>query len=232
VGLKELDYVIQEPEARPSIEVLLLDVGGVLSPSPSPLAIAAVEARLAMPPGTLSPLLYDGEPWTTLSTGGITEDEYWRILAERLDCDPRELQTIVRPVWGPEGGGGIDAAVVELARAAGRYVRLAILSNATLHLEAFLEAYGIAKMFDPILNSARIGLRKPDPRCFQYALEVLGVSAHAVLFVDDKVRNTDVASVLGIACLEYTGALSLAEALVEYGVLGADEVGFESLTRL
>ncbi|MDB5059465.1 MAG: hypothetical protein JWO59_2937, partial [Chloroflexi bacterium] len=84
----------QELESRPSIQVLLLDVGGVLSPSPSPLAIAEVEARLAMPPGALSPLLYDGEPWTTLSTGGMTEDEYWRILADRLHCDPDELQAI------------------------------------------------------------------------------------------------------------------------------------------
>ncbi|MDB5077247.1 MAG: HAD-superfamily hydrolase, subfamily variant 3 [Chloroflexi bacterium] len=222
----------QELESRPSIEVLLLDVGGVLSPSPSHLAIAEVEARLGMPPGILSPLLYDGEPWTTLSTGGMTEDEYWQILADRLHCDPDELQAIARPVWGPEGGGGVDAALVDLARAAGRHVHLAILSNATLHLEAFLDAYGISDMFDPILNSARIGLRKPDLRCYQYALDVLGVPAPAVLFVDDKLRNTDAARELGITCLEYTGAASLAEALVEYGVLRADEVEFPSLTRL
>ena len=57
-------------------------------------------------------------------------------------------------------------------------------------------------VFDPIINAARVGLRKPDPRIFLHALEVLRVPPGAMLFVDDQRRNTRVAEELGIpACV-------------------------------
>jgi putative hydrolase of the HAD superfamily len=104
-------------------------------------------------------------------------------------------------------------------RAAARKARLAILSNATLELEAHLAEHGIAALFDPILNSARIGLRKPDPRCFHYALDALGAPASAVLFIDDKRRNTRVAGALGMHCHDFVDAATLAEALACLGLL-------------
>ena len=44
------------------IEVLLLDVGGVLVPFPDPMAVARLERELALAAGGLRALLYEGEP--------------------------------------------------------------------------------------------------------------------------------------------------------------------------
>ena len=202
-----------------SIEVLLLDVGGVLVPPPDLEQVAAVEQQLALPSGGLYALLYECDAWRALSTGALQEDAYWQSLAAGADRDPASLRALAYPLWGPICAQAANAEVIALVRAARTRVRTAILSNATLGLEDGLRAYGVADLFDPIINSARAGLRKPDPEMFRYALSLLAAPPGAVLFVDDKPRNTRVARELGIPCVDFTGAASLAAALQQYGIV-------------
>ena len=68
---------------------------------------------------------------------------------------------------------------------------------------------GVTELADPIINSARLGLRKPDPQIYHRALAILDVPPAAVLFVDDKPRNTLVARELGIECVDFTSAADL-----------------------
>jgi putative hydrolase of the HAD superfamily len=202
-----------------SIEVVLFDVGGVVALAEDPILLANLEAQLNLAQGGLPALLYQGDHWYDLSVGKMAEEVYWRILAQRVGKMPEELCELVSPIWGPVGQAGIDAAVIALVRLARERVRTAILSNATLALEQYLAEHGVADLFDPILNSARVGLRKPDPAVFHHALSVLGVAPGAVLFVDDKPRNTQVARELGIPSVDFTGADALAAALARYGII-------------
>lgn len=197
------------------IEVVLLDCGGVLLPSDG-AAMAELERELGLSPGQLESLLYQGDPWHDLSIGRLDEDEYWRILGQTIGREPVSLCRLLRPVWQP---AQVDQRVIDIVRALRPHARVAILSNATLGLEDHLRRLGIADLFDPIINSARVGLRKPDPRIFQHALDVLGVPAHAILFVDDKERNTVVAEELGIPSICFDNAANLTSWLVRYGVL-------------
>lgn len=198
------------------IEVVLLDVGGVLVPFAERAVVEQIERALALPPGGLAPLLYDCAPWHALSTGAMDEADYWQAIGAACGWEPEALRRLVRPAWE---FAGVDAQVVALASAARRRVRVALFSNAPLALEEWLRALDVAHLFDPIINSSRIGLRKPDPRSFLRAVELLGVPPEAVLFVDDKTRNTQIAEELGIPSLHFTGAASLAAALEQYGIL-------------
>ena len=112
----------------------------------------------------------------------------------------------------------MDEGVVVLVRAARSHVRVAILSNSWLGLEEQLCALGVDHLFDPVINSARVGLRKPDPRIFLHALESLRVPPKAVLFVDDQRRNTRVAEELGIPSVCFHDAGDLAAALAGHGI--------------
>ena len=197
-------------------QVLLLDVGGVIVPEPDPERLTAIGRQLDLPEGALRALLYEGDAWMGISTGGLGEDEYWRLVAGRIGRPPLTLHTLLAPIWR---SGTADPAMVDLMRAARSPVRVAILSNDTLGLEARLQAMGVADLADPIINSARLGLRKPDPRIYHRALSILGVPATAVLFVDDKPRNTLVARDLGIECVDFTSAADLSTALRRYGLL-------------
>ena len=75
------------------------------------------------------------------------------------------------------------------------HVRVAALTNNWSFARRLLEARGIALDFDPIVNSAEEGLRKPDQRIYRIALERLRVAADETVFrnwalCSTKTRNS------------------------------------------
>jgi putative hydrolase of the HAD superfamily len=75
------------------------------------------------------------------------------------------------------------------ARAAG--VRVAIVSNSEGHLDALLVRLGVRESLDLVIDSAIVGVEKPDPRIFEIALHHFGVPASRALHLGD-VYATDV----------------------------------------
>jgi HAD superfamily hydrolase (TIGR01509 family) len=82
----------------------------------------------------------------------------------------------VRPVAGTR-------EMLDELRAAG--LRLGVVSNADGRVAGYLEAAGLADAFEFILDSAVVGIEKPDPRIFELAMEKLGVAPHEVVYVGD-----------------------------------------------
>jgi HAD superfamily hydrolase (TIGR01509 family) len=89
---------------------------------------------------------------------------------------------LARNVWC-RVGAGVEAALVRL-RAAG--CRLAVVSNSEGTVEAMLEEVGLRRHLETVLDSAVVGLVKPDPRIFQLALSRLGVSPSQAVHVGDS----------------------------------------------
>jgi epoxide hydrolase-like predicted phosphatase len=58
------------------------------------------------------------------------------------------------------------------------------------------------KYFDEIFESCKIGLRKPDPKVFQYVLDKLRVKPEEAIFVDDIGTNLKSAKSLGITTFQ------------------------------
>jgi putative hydrolase of the HAD superfamily len=81
------------------------------------------------------------------------------------------------------------------------------------------EQYGIHHLFDVVVNSARAGVAKPDPRAYRLVLDGLGVAPGEALFVDDKPRNISAAEALGIPSILFTSAPALERELAERGLL-------------
>jgi putative hydrolase of the HAD superfamily len=67
-------------------------------------------------------------------------------------------------------------------------------------------------MSDVYINSANVGLRKPDLTIFHMALDQLGVMPQQAIFLDDSLRNVDSARELGIHTVQFVEpAMSVAE---------------------
>ena len=57
----------------------------------------------------------------------------------------------------------------------------------------------VAEMFEVIVDSSEVGMRKPDLRIFELALKRLaGIAPTRTLFLDDYQANLDAAARLGI----------------------------------
>jgi FMN phosphatase YigB (HAD superfamily) len=72
-----------------------------------------------------------------------------------------------------------------LARLAGRF-RLGVITNFYGNASRLLAAEGLAPYFFAIVDSAAVGLRKPDPAIFQAALRELGLPPEQVAYVGDS----------------------------------------------
>ena len=53
-------------------------------------------------------------------------------------------------------------------------------------------------IFDGIIDSSEVGIRKPDPKIFSLALEIADNSADKTIFLDDYLEHVHVAEELGI----------------------------------
>jgi len=55
-----------------------------------------------------------------------------------------------------------------------------------------------ANIFDDVVDSHEVGMRKPNRAIYELALNRLGVEAHRAAFLDDAQSNVDAALALGI----------------------------------
>lgn len=105
----------------------------------------------------------------------------------------------IRPAgWHPAIRSSLDI----LPALAATGVRLAIVSNSDGTVEARLAAAGVVQVgagrgvrVDAVVDSAAVGVDKPDPRIFDFALAACGVGPEAAVHVGDS-RRTDVAGAL------------------------------------
>ncbi len=111
-----------------------------------------------------------------------------------------------------------------LDRLRARGLRLGVISNSDGRVEQALVAAGIREWFDVVLDSALVGVEKPDPAIFRAALAALGVAASEALYVGD-LYHVDVVGARG-AGME---AVLLGPDLDDPG---PDCVRFASLTAL
>lgn len=80
-------------------------------------------------------------------------------------------------------------------RAAG--YRLAICSNWSWHLDTLCDRLDLARYFEQIVVSARVGYSKPHPGIFHHALDALNVRPEVVVHVGDN-PIADVGGALGV----------------------------------
>jgi HAD superfamily hydrolase (TIGR01509 family) len=62
---------------------------------------------------------------------------------------------------------------------------LAVVSNSDGRLEEALDCLGLARYFDSILDSAVVGVEKPDPEIFRIAAREVGVAPEQAVHVGD-----------------------------------------------
>jgi HAD superfamily hydrolase (TIGR01509 family) len=88
----------------------------------------------------------------------------------------------------PEINVPVKGSVQTLGFLHGRY-QLGVVSNGFVDIQHHkLESLGIARLFDCVVLSDELGIRKPDPRIFEEALKRLGRTPDECLYVGDSCR--------------------------------------------
>jgi putative hydrolase of the HAD superfamily len=101
---------------------------------------------------------------------------------------------------------------------------LATVNNEARAMNGFrLLKFNLLDEFDAFFSSCYLGLRKPDRKIYQVALDVLQRDPERVVFVDDRAENVAAAASLGIHGVRYEGSEQLSNELVRLGVLPAQD---------
>jgi putative hydrolase of the HAD superfamily len=197
-----------------TIEAVLFDFGGVFTDSPFH-AVHAFGEELGIAPQDVTAIVFgsyehDGDhPWHQLERGEITlEDARQQIMAL---AEARELRVDIYELFAKMAGNnaGADGRLplverVRLLKQEG-YTTGIITNNVAEFGDGWRGLIPVDELFDFVVDSSSAGVRKPDPRIFELALQQLeGVSADSVVFLDDYQANVDAALQLGMQSMLVT----------------------------
>ncbi|MCX4881229.1 MULTISPECIES: HAD family phosphatase [unclassified Streptomyces] len=183
---------------RPPFGAVLCDVDNVIRSFDSS-RLEALERAAGVAEGTTRKVAFAPDAVSPLMLGEITSQEWAEAIAQGLAGLVTEPQTAYELALALlESPFHADDEVVGLLRRARVRVPLVLVSNATTALESDLDSMGLSDLADHVVNSARVGLAKPDPRIYHLAAELAGIRPERCLFVDDSEENLRAAAELGM----------------------------------
>lgn len=205
----------------PRLRGLIVDYGGVLTtPVTTSMSVWAGEdgvdeeefrAVLAQWFGATYGDESADSPLHAMERGEITVAAFERELAARLRTrsgGPVGAEGLVARMFAGFEREPVMYELVRAARAAG--LRTCLLSN------SWGDSYSRddwPELFDAVVISGEVGMRKPEPRIYHLALRRLGLPAGECVFVDDIPVNTSSAAQLGMVGITHESPERTAEEL-------------------
>jgi putative hydrolase of the HAD superfamily len=183
---------------------LLLDFGGVVT-SEFHGELAAFGQRELGDPSAIAEAFATPEGRAALAgaeDGTIPQRDFEVTIGRLLGLDDRGLLGRILGGLRPR-----PEMLALAARARERGVKTAILSNSWG--EGTYDPYdgwGLHDLFDAVVISHVVGLRKPDPAIYELTAAKIGLPPQECLFVDDTKRNLPAARDLGMGTLLFTGS--------------------------
>ncbi|HJW61790.1 MAG TPA: HAD-IA family hydrolase [Actinomycetota bacterium] len=191
---------------------VLLDVGGVLLPTPWEL-LANFEAGNGWPPGTLpwrGPLDPATDPlWRSVRAGQLTSAGYFDRRAGEISTllgRPLSWPEVTRTMFETPAGLAVrpeGRTLVADARAAGRRTGLLTSKLVAFLSREVVERSDFLSSFDVLLDESETGVAKPDPRAYDQAAAAMGLDPPAIVFVDDDPANVAGATAAGMAGVHF-----------------------------
>ena len=192
----------EEPVA---IRAVMFDFGGVISTSPFD-AFALLETEQGLPPGfirTVNASNPHNNAWARLERGELGVDAFgseWASEAHALGHEVDGRLVLERL------GGEIRPQMVAAIKTCRTSYKTACLTNNFALAESVVseEVAAVYALFDAVLESRVLGVRKPDPQFYELACAALGVEPEESVFLDDLGVNLKPARLLGMHTIKVT----------------------------
>jgi len=205
-------------------EAVIWDFGGVLTASPFE-AFARFERERGLPEHFLRRVNATNHlenAWARLERAEIDHDTFDELFA--AECRALGQEVRGRDVLPLLAGAPRPAMAEALRRVHGRLKTGCITNNLPVgrgNSMASMYTSDVMMHFDHVIESAKAGLRKPDPRIYQMMVAALGVAPAACIYLDDLGVNLKPARAMGMATIKVVdpaAALDELEALVGFAL--------------
>ena len=187
------------------VHAVIWDFGGVISSSPFE-AFARFEAGRGLPVGfirTVNATRPDDNAWARLERSALDVagfDAAFAAESRALGHEVRGAEVL------PLLAGEIRPAMVEALRRVGARLKTGCITNnfTAMDLSPMGSLYKaeIMGLFHHVIESAKAGVRKPDPRIYLMMTEALGVDPAHCVYLDDLGINLKPARALGMRTIK------------------------------
>ena len=203
-----------------SISAVLWDFGGVMTESPFP-AFRRFEQERGLPVDFLRGLNarnHDHNAWARFERSELSPHEFDEAFAAETRSAGYEVRglDVIDLIYGE-----VRPAMVAALRTCKRHFTNACVTNnvAAGPGRGFerdpgraREWKGILDLFDIVIESSKIGVRKPETRFFELACEQIGIAAPHAVYLDDLGSNLKPARAMGMHTIKVGDpAIALAE---------------------
>ncbi len=183
--------------AREAVDAVIFDAGGVLLLPDAEAGMAAIaEFHDGSVPADWRRAHYAAlvaleqmEPIDWLAHRRVVAAEIG-VRTEHLDAAAPLIDDVMTSPWVP-----VDGAADALRALSAAGYKLAVVSNAWGTMAEWLEHHKVCSVTDDelprvgaVIDSHVVGIEKPDPRIFHFALDALDVAPERSLYVGDTVR--------------------------------------------
>jgi putative hydrolase of the HAD superfamily len=198
-------------------EAVIFDLGGVLTRSPFPI-LAQYAAEVGLAPELLAGSMRAGsEIMRDAEIGRTTMHAFVEDLSRKIESSHGRVLEVQRVIECLAQCVQPLPDAIELVREVAKSHRVAVLTNNTTDMRELWFPLLPGGLFDVVVDSSEVGMRKPEPEIYHVTLRGLGVSAADAVFVDDQQDNVDAARSLGVEGLVFT---DVDQARRELGALG------------
>lgn len=189
------------------ITSVLFDFGGVVLSSPFD-AFNQFEEANGLPRDFIRSINSrnpDDNAWAKFERRDVDEVEFDVLFAEESEAAGHRVggATILELIHGKIRPEMVEA--IRRVKAAG--LKTACLTN---NFRPSSEGSGdvleVMQMFDEVIESSKVGIRKPEVRFYEIALETLGIEATEAVFLDDLGINLKPAKAMGMTTIKVLGA--------------------------
>ena len=192
------------------IRAVLFDFGGVILASPFE-AFADYERARGLPEAFIRGLNTknpDTNAWARLERNEVSFDEFCTLFEAEAKAaghriDARDMLALI--------SGDVRPAMVEAVRRCKKAgLLIGMLTNNWVSLDArdpaitAPERDDVLELFDVIIESSKVGVRKPDPRFYELACEALAIEPTEAVFLDDLGINLKPARAMGMTTIKVT----------------------------
>ena len=193
-------------ETTTSFRAVFWDFGGVILSSPFD-AFNEYERRNGLPVDfirTVNSTRPDTNAWALIERQEVDADTFDELFA----CESEALGHRIpgHDVLAMLSGAVRPEMVTALDRVIRAGYRTACLTNNVVGGEQRMEVGDVMVMFDHVVESSKVGCRKPEPRFYEIACELVGVEPSECVFLDDLGINLKPAKAMGMTTIKVGAA--------------------------
>lgn len=184
-----------------TVTAALFDFGGVILSSPFD-AFARYESTHGLPANfirTVNATDPNANAWARLERSEVDLDGF----AAAFESESAALGHRI-PGWDVLGllAGDVRPEMVQAVRRCGTQLKTALLTNNVTGMEFNPAMAEIVALFDVVVESSVVGVRKPDPEFYEIACNRLEIEPTEAVFLDDLGINLKPARAMGMATIK------------------------------